>query len=70
MSRAIVPIRFLIPYLLIIFACGVAGVVCTPNAATLGYRWFTLLNAVSYLMLLIVILYFNARESRRVPAES
>jgi hypothetical protein len=61
--RTAVPIRFLIPYLLIIFFCGVAAVVYEPNPATRGYFWFTLFNAVCYVVLLTVILYFNARES-------
>ena len=30
---------------------------------TRGYFWLTLFNAVCYLVLLTVILYFNARES-------
>jgi cellulose synthase (UDP-forming) len=69
-SRAVFPIRVLIPYLLIIFGCGVAALVFEPNPATWGYFWFTLLNAAFYLVLLIVILYFNARESRQAPAAS
>jgi len=69
-SRAVVPIRFLIPYLVIIVGSGVTGLACTPNTATWGYRWFTLLNAVSYLVLLIVILYLNATESRKAATES
>ena len=69
-SRTAVPIRFLIPYLLIIFFCGVAAVVYEPNPATRGYFWFTLFNAVCYLVLLTVILYSNARESRQALAAS
>ena len=69
-SRTAVPIRFLIPYLLIIFFCVVAAVVHEPNPATRGYFWFTLFNAVCYVVLLTVILYFNARESRQALAAS
>jgi cellulose synthase (UDP-forming) len=69
-SRRPVPIRLLIPYLLIIFFCGVAAVVFEPNSATRGYFWFTLFNAVCYLVLLTVILYYNARESRQALAAS
>ena len=69
-SRTAVPIRFLIPYLLIILFCGVAVVVYEPNPATGGYFWLTLFNAVCYLVLLTVILYFNARESRQALAAS
>ena len=68
--RTAVPIRFLIPYLLIIFFCGVAVVVYEPNPATRGYFWFTLFNAVCYVVLLSVILYSNARESRQALAAS
>jgi cellulose synthase (UDP-forming) len=68
-SRTAIPIRFLIPYLLIIVFCGVAAVVCKPNPATTGYFWFTLFNGVCYLVILTVILYFNARESRQALAE-
>ena len=69
-SRTAVPIRFLIPYLLIILFCGVAAVVYEPNPATRGYFWFTVFNAVCYLVLLTVILYYNARESRQGLAAS
>jgi cellulose synthase (UDP-forming) len=62
-SRTATPIRFLIPYLLIILFCGVAAVVSEPNPDTRGYFWFTLFNAICYLVLLTVILYSNARES-------
>src|SRR5262249_42006175 len=66
-SRAAVPLRFLMPYLLIIVFSGVAAIVCEPNPATWGYFWFTVFNAVCYLVLLTVILYFNAKESRQAP---
>ena len=69
-SRTAVPIRFLIPYLLIILFYGVAAVVYEPNPATRGYFWLTLFNAVCYLVLLTVILYFNAKESRQALAIS
>ena len=43
-GRARVPVRFLIPYLTIIFACGVAAIICEANPATWGYFWFTMIN--------------------------
>jgi cellulose synthase (UDP-forming) len=69
-GRARVPVRFLIPYLLIIFACGVAMIICEPNPATWGYFWFTMINTACYLVLLTVILYFNTKESQQVLAAS
>ena len=36
----------------------------------LGYHWFALLNAVSYLVLLIAVLYLNTREARQVAGRS
>jgi cellulose synthase/poly-beta-1,6-N-acetylglucosamine synthase-like glycosyltransferase len=69
-GNAPIPMRLFIPYLVIIFCSGLAGFACAPTPATLGYHWFALLNALSYLVLLIVVLYLNTREARQASAES
>jgi hypothetical protein len=50
--------RLFIPYFAL-FLCQVASFGCNPNPATRGYYWFALLNAASYLVLMIVVLYLN-----------
>lgn len=69
-GRARVPVRFLIPYLLIIIGCSAAMIVYGPNTSTWGFFWFTMINTACYLVLLTVILYFNTKESRQVLAAS
>jgi cellulose synthase/poly-beta-1,6-N-acetylglucosamine synthase-like glycosyltransferase len=69
-GNAAIPMRCFIPYLVIILGSSVAAFCTAPNPATWGYRWFAMLNAVAYLVLVIVVFCLNKREAGQVVAEA
>ena len=52
------------PYFLIIAGSALVAFSCAPTLATRGYYYFTLINVVTYIFLLVWIPYLNRRETR------
>jgi len=63
-GASVIPIQFLVPYFLIIASSALVAFCSPPTLATRGYYYFTLINVVTYIFLLLWIPYLNRRETR------
>lgn len=63
-GASVIPIQFLVPYFLIIASSALVAFCSPPTLATRGYYYFTLINVVTYIFLLVWIPYLNRRETR------
>ena len=68
-GASLIPIQFLAPYFLIIGASALVAFCCAPTLATRGYYYFTLINVVTYIFLLVWIPYLNRKEARTASQE-